>query len=82
MRIVPTIKITDDVNKLRIALNRFSKYNIDTIRFIVTKHSLEEHIEFIKLAQSIYVEINDKEFKLMLDIPCPKDKLMFDFMNN
>ena len=82
MRIVPTIKITDDVNKLRIALNRFSKYNIDTIRFIVTKHSLEEHIEFIKLAQSIYVEINDKEFKLLLDIPCPKDKLRFDFMNN
>ena len=82
MRVVPTIKITDDVEKLRTILNRFSKYNIDTIRFVVTKHSLEEHIEFIKLAQKIYAEINNKNFHLMLDIPCPKDKLRFDFIKD
>lgn len=82
MRVVPTIKITDDVDKLRIALNRFSQYNINTIRFVVTKHSLSEHIEFIKLAQTIYTEINGREFDIMLDIPCPKDKVRFEFLTN
>ena len=43
---------------------------------------MDEHIEFIKLAQKIYSEINNKNFKLMLDIPCPKDKLRFDFIND
>ena len=82
MKVIPTIKITNDVHKIKLALNRFVKYNLDTFRFVVTKHSLDEHIEFIKLAQRIYTEIKNEEFKLMLDIPCPKDKLRIDFLND
>lgn len=82
MRIVPTITIIDDMDKLRKILNRFSKYNIDTIRFVVSKEPLEKHIDFIRIAKQVYNEITGMNFKLMLDIPCPKDKLRFEFLDN
>lgn len=81
MVIVPTIKITTDEKEIIKTLKIFNKYNIDTYRFVVTKASFEEHIDFINKVKEIYKTISNHSIKLMLDIPCPKDKLRLDFFN-
>lgn len=80
MKVVPTIKITQDFENMKKVLTRYRKYNINTFQFSVTRNSLEEHIEFINSVKELYKKLFDDDFNIMLNTPCPKDKIRFEFM--
>ena len=57
MKVVPTIKITQDFENMKKVLTRYRKYNINTFQFSVTRNSLEEHIEFINSVKELYKKL-------------------------
>jgi pyruvate kinase len=82
MKIVPTIKITNDDILISRNVENFRDSHVKTIRFVVTKASLEDHVNFIKKFEERALSITGYKFNLMLDIPYPKDKIRFEFLDN
>jgi pyruvate kinase len=53
----------------------FVRHSISSVRFVVTKAKIEDHISFVEKFQDIYSDESGHKLEVMLDLPLPKDKI-------
>lgn len=79
INIIPTLTVMDTLEEYEVMVNNFIASNSSVFRCNATRFSNEIYVESINTLQDIYFQKTGKNFKLLLDIPCPKDKQRIEF---
>lgn len=80
MKIIPTLNIMEKPSEYETVIKRFVETNTDSyLRCCVTKRENKDFIDCINTMQNIHRKLTGSNFKLMIDISAPKDKIRIVF---
>ncbi len=82
LNIIPTLTVMKAKEEYELMVRNYTASNSYLFRCNATRFDNKTYIESIDVLQDIYYKTNHKYFDLMLDIPCPKDKIRIKFISD
>lgn len=80
INVIPTLTVMNTIKEYENMIDNFIKSQSKYFRCNATRFSNEIYQESLTVLQKIYKEKTGEKFKLILDIPCPKDKHRVEFL--
>ena len=82
INIIPTLTVMDTYEEYEVMINNFIASDSNLFRCNATRFDNNTYINSIKILQEIYYKKKQKYFNLLLDIPCPKEKIRVEFKSD
>lgn len=79
INIIPTLTVMDTIEEYKVMISNYISSNSDIFRCNATRFSNEVYFDSISTLKEVYYKEKGTNFRLLLDIPCPKDKYRVEF---
>ena len=79
VNIIPTLTVMDSIEEYTVMIDNYIKSKSNIFRCNATRFDNDIYIKSITTLQKLYYARTHKNFKLLLDIPFPKDKIRIEF---
>ena len=79
INIIPTLTVMNNRDEYELMINNFIGSNSTIFRCNATRFNNDVYIKSHEILQNIYSKKTNSTFDILLDIPCPKDKIRVKF---
>lgn len=79
INIIPTLTVMDTIEEYEVMISNYISSNSNIFRCNATRFSNEVYFDSISTLKELYYKEKGTNFRLLLDIPCPKDKYRVEF---
>lgn len=80
INIIPTLTVMDTVAEYKSMIQNYISSGSGIFRCNATRFTNDVYLESIRTLRSLYLQETGRQFELLLDIPCPKDKYRAEYM--